>query len=168
MSFEEGSSLPDLAVYEFDVQDGPTERRLPDLAYKKKVVAIGVPGAFTPVCSESHLPGYLNHYQDFKDAGIDELWCIAVNDAFVLKAWADALKIDDKVRMLSDGSAELVRAMEVTLDLTAKGMGVRSDRFAMVIDNGQVTHFFREKPGHLHHSDAATVLQVLQDEMEIG
>ena len=167
MSFEEGSSLPDFTVYEYDAKQGPVEHRLPDLAYKKKVVAIGVPGAFTPLCSEGHLPGYLTHHQQFLDVGVDELWCIAVNDAFVLNAWAESLNVDGKIRMLGDGSAELVRAMDVTLDLTTKGMGVRSDRFAMVIDNGQISHFFREEPGQFYCSDAPSVLQVLKEEVEV-
>ncbi|WP_281645981.1 peroxiredoxin [Parendozoicomonas sp. Alg238-R29] len=167
MAFQEGESLPDYSVYEFDTDKGPVERRLPDLAYKKKVVAIGVPGAFTPVCSEGHLPGYLMHHQDFMDMGVDEIWCIAVNDAFVLNAWAKDLHVDGKVRMLGDGSAELVRAMDITLDLTAKGMGVRSDRFAMVIDNGQITHFLKEEPGHFMHTDAASVLEILKEEVDI-
>ena len=165
--------LPDTTVFEYVTDDGicpagPKAWRLPDLAYKKRVVAIGVPGAFTPVCSEGHLPGYLHHYQDFLDLGFDEIWCIAVNDVFVLNAWANALNVNGRMRMLGDGSADFVRAMDVTLDLSAKGMGVRSDRFAMVIENGEISHFLRDEPGHLSNTEASAVLALLKGSLLKG
>ncbi|CAM3736588.1 peroxiredoxin family protein [Parendozoicomonas haliclonae] len=165
-----GQTLPDITVYEFaggedtSIAIGPLAWRLPDLAFKKKVLVIGLPGAFTSLCNGTHMPGFLDHYQDFLDLGFDELWCIAVNDAFVMHAWGQSLGVNGRVRMLSDGSAEFVRAMDVTLDLTDKGMGVRSDRFAMVLENGVITFFVREEPGLLQMSDADTILSRLQNQ----
>lgn len=158
-----GEHLPDINIYEYidengEHPEGPRVWRLPDLAHKKKVLVIGVIGAFTPVCSGNHVPGYLSHYQDFMDKGIDELWCISVNDPFVMAAWAETMNTGDKIRMLSDGSAELVTMMDVTLDLSSRGMGVRGDRFAMVVDNGVITDFLREDPGHFCITDAETML----------
>ncbi len=163
-----GQTLPDLQVYEFaggdntSLEVGPKVWRLPDLAFKKKILVIGLPGAFTSLCSSSHVPGYLKHYQAFKDLGFDELWCISVNDAYVMHAWGKALNVDGRIRMLGDGSAEFARAMDVTLDLTDKGLGVRSDRFAMVLDNGEITHFVREEPGLFQMTDAVSILALLK------
>ncbi|MCL6269388.1 peroxiredoxin [Sansalvadorimonas sp. 2012CJ34-2] len=164
MSIQAGNQLPDFSLFEYDDQEGVVEKRLSDLAWKKKVIVVGVPGAYTPVCSGDHLPSYIQHYQDFIDLGIDEIWCIAVNDVFVLNAWAKEIGTEGSIRMLSDGSAEFVRAMNVALDLTSRGMGVRSDRYAMVVDNGVVTEFLREEPGQFQTTDAATLLNRLTKE----
>ena len=166
MSIHIGEQLPDINIYEYiDENDshpeGPKVWRLPDLAYKKKVVAIGIIGAFTPICSGSHIPGYIQKHDEFKQKGVDELWCISVNDPFVMWAWAKEMNSNGKIRMLSDGSAELATIMDVTLDLSSRGMGVRSDRFAMIIENGIITDFLREDPGHLSHTDAETMLKRL-------
>ncbi len=166
MSIHVGDLLPDINIYEYIDKDnsqpeGPKVWRLPDLAYKKKVLAIGIIGAFSPICSGPHIPGYIKEYNAFKKKGIDEIWCISVNDPFVMWAWSKELKNDGKIRMLSDGSAELVTLMDVTLDLTERGMGVRSDRFAMVIDNGVITDFLREDPGHFAYTDAKSLLKRL-------
>ena len=167
MSIEVGDHLPDITLHEYIAeaskydQVGPKTWRLPDLAHKKKVVAIGVIGAFTPICTSNHLPGYLEMEDDFKAKGIDELWCISVNDPFVLHAWSESLNINGRIRMLGDGSAELVTLMDVTLDLTSRGMGVRSDRFAMVVDNGEITHFYREETGCFCLTSAENMLKKL-------
>ena len=166
MSINVGDQLPDVGIYEYTESDGcnpegPKLWRLPDLAYKKKVVAIGIPGAFTPICSGSHVPGYIKEYDAFMQKGIDEIWCFAVNDPFVMWAWSKELNNEGKIRMLSDGSAELVTLMDVTLDLTERGMGVRSDRFAMIIDNGVVTEFLREEPGAFVCTSATSLLSLL-------
>lgn len=167
MSIEVGDHLPDITIYEYITEAsrcdpvGPKAWRLPDLAHKKRVVAIGVVGAFTPVCTNNHLPGYLDCADDFKAKGIDELWCISVNDPFVLCAWSEHLNINGRMRMLGDGSAELVTMMDVTLDLTPRGMGVRSDRFAMVVDNGEITHFYREDTGCFCLTTAENLLKKL-------
>lgn len=164
-----GQNLPDVTVYEFISENntmgrspaGPKSWRVPDLAYKKKIIIVGVIGAFTPVCSDNHIPGYLRHYQDFMDKGIDELWCISTNDLFVMKAWGQQLGAENKMRMLSDGSLELVTALDLTIDLTCRGMGVRSDRFAMVVKNGQIIDFLREDLGEFCRTDAAILLERL-------
>ena len=167
MSIEVGDHLPDITIYEYITkaskydQVGPKAWRLPDLAHKKKVVAIGVIGAFTPICTSSHLPGYLERVDDFLAKGVDELWCISVNDPFVLHAWGETMNIHGRMRLLGDGSAELVTMMDVTLDLSSRGMGVRSDRFAMIVDNGEVTHFYREDPGCFCLTSAESVLAKL-------
>ena len=164
-----GQYLPDVTVYEYITDEnatcncsiGPKAWRAPDLAHKKKIVLVGVIGAFTPVCDGNHIPGYINTHQAFMDKGVDEIWCLAVNDVFVMKAWGKQLGAEGKMRMLSDGSRELVMVMDVTLDLTCRGMGVRSDRFAMVIENGLITDFLREDPGQFAHTDAQTLLDRL-------
>ncbi|KEQ16210.1 peroxiredoxin family protein [Endozoicomonas numazuensis] len=162
MSIQVGDHLPDIDIYEYiddgSHPEGPKIWRLPDLAHKKKVLAIGIIGAFTPICSSNHVPGYIRAYDEFVKQGIDELWCISVNDPFVMWAWSEEMRCRDKMRMLSDGSAELVSLMDVTLDLSGRGMGVRSDRFAMVVDNGVITDFLREDPGHFCYTDADTLL----------
>lgn len=161
-----GQHLPDVTVYEFisenntmsQCQPGPKAWQIPDLAHKKKVIIVGVIGAFTPICDGNHIPGFIQHYQDFMDKGIDELWCLSTNDIFVMKAWGKQLGAENKMRMLSDGSLSLVMALDLTLDLTCRGMGVRSDRFAMVVKNGQIVDFLREGPGQFCLTDAATLL----------
>ena len=160
-----GLHLPDVTVYEFITENntmcncaaGPKAWRVPDLAHKKKIIIVGVIGAFTPVCDGNHVPGYIQQYQAFMDKGVDELWCLSTNDLFVMKAWGQQLGAENKMRMLSDGSLELVTALDLTLDLSCRGMGVRSDRFAMVVENGQVTDFLREDPGQFCLTDAATL-----------
>ena len=164
-----GQYLPDVTVYEYIAENnathscpaGPKAWRVPDLAHKKKVILVGVIGAFTPICDGNHVPEFIQAYQEFVDKGVDEIWCLTVNDVFVMKAWAKHLGAENKIRMLSDGSRELVTAMDVTLDLTCRGMGVRSDRFAMIIENGLITDFIREEPGLFCLTNASTILNRL-------
>ncbi len=166
MSIGIGDQLPDVNIFEC-VADGDQEEgirvwRLPDLVYKKKVLIVGLIGVFTPVCTNGHLPGYLQAYDHFRNAGIDEIWCVAVNDPFVMAAFARELGSGSKIRMLSDGSAELAHHMDMTLDLSDRGMGVRSDRFAMIVDNGLVVDLLREDPGCFCYTDASTMLERLE------
>ena len=162
-----GDYLSDITLFEYlskateDDPAGPKAWRLTDLAQHKKVVVVGVIGAFTPVCHNSHLPGYIKLYKHFSKKGIDEIWCVAVNDPFVLNAWGDSLKSKHKVRFLSDGAAELVSQLGATLDLSSRGMGVRSDRFVMVVDKGQIIDFVKEDPGMFQVTDAESVLERL-------
>jgi len=124
----------------------------------KKIAIFALPGAFTPTCSAQHVPGYVQHADKLKAAGVDEIWCVSVNDAFVMGAWGRDQKTAGKVRMMADGSAEWTKALGLTLDLTAKGMGVRSQRFSMLVDNGVVKTLNIEGPGKFEVSNAETML----------
>ena len=165
MTIHVGDYLPDIKIFEYiddgSHPEGPKIWRLPDLAYKKKIVIVGIIGAFTPVCTGNHLPGFLAEYDAFQKKGIDEIWSISVNDPFVMWAWAEQMNTKGKIRMLSDGSAEFATLMDMTLDLSSRGMGVRSDRYAMVVDNGVITDHIREDPGHFCYTDAETLLDRL-------
>ncbi|MDD3786221.1 MAG: peroxiredoxin [Hydrogenophaga sp.] len=124
----------------------------------KTIALFAVPGAFTPTCSAKHVPGYVEQYEAFKAAGVDEIWCLSVNDAFVMGAWARDQKTAGKVRMLADGSAEFAQATGLTLDLVSRGMGVRSNRYSMLVQDGVVKALNVEAPGKFEVSDAATLL----------
>lgn len=124
----------------------------------KKIAIFGLPGAFTPTCSAQHVPGYVENAQALKDAGVDEIWCVSVNDAFVMGAWGRDQKTAGKVRMMADGSAEFAKATGLTLDLTAKGLGLRSNRYSMLVDDGVVQTLNVEGPGKFEVSDAQTLL----------
>lgn len=124
----------------------------------KTVAVFAVPGAFTPTCSAKHVPGYVENADAFKTAGVDEIWCLSVNDAFVMGAWARDQKTAGKVRMLADGSAAFAQALGLTLDLQARGMGVRSSRYSMLVKDGIVTTLNVEAPGKFEVSDATTML----------
>ncbi len=124
----------------------------------KTIAVFALPGAFTPTCSAKHVPGYVEHQAAFKGAGVDEIWCLSVNDAFVMGAWAREQKTDGKVRMLADGSADFAKATGLTLDLTGRGMGLRSNRYSMLIKDGVVKTLNVEGPGKFEVSDAATLL----------
>ena len=128
----------------------------------KTIAVFALPGAFTPTCSAKHVPGFVEQHAAFQAAGVDEIWCLSVNDAFVMGAWAREQKSAEKVRMLADGSAEFARATGLTLDLTARGMGLRSNRYSMLIKDGVVTSLNVEGPGKFEVSDAATLLAQAQ------
>ncbi|HEY4803246.1 MAG TPA: peroxiredoxin, partial [Paraburkholderia sp.] len=127
----------------------------------KRVVIFGLPGAFTPTCSAKHVPGYVEHYDALRAAGVDEVWCVSVNDAFVMGAWGRDQRTSGKVRMMADGSAALTRALGLEQDLSARGMGIRSQRYAMVVDDGVVKTLNVEAPGKFEVSDAASILATL-------
>jgi peroxiredoxin len=124
----------------------------------KTIALFALPGAFTPTCSAKHVPGYVEKYNDLKAAGVDEIWCVSVNDAFVMGAWARDQKTAGKVRMLGDGSAAFTQAAGLSLDLSKGGMGVRSRRYSMLVKDGKVTSLNLEAPGKFEVSDAGTML----------
>lgn len=125
----------------------------------KRIAIFALPGAFTPTCSAKHVPGYVESAAALAAAGIDEIWCVSVNDAFVMGAWGRDLHTAGKVRMMADGSADFTRATGLTLDLTARGMGLRSNRYSMLVVDGVVKTLNIEAPGKFEVSDAATMLQ---------
>jgi glutaredoxin/glutathione-dependent peroxiredoxin len=125
----------------------------------KKVVAFALPGAFTPTCSAKHVPGFVAEAEKLKAKGVDTIACISVNDAFVMGAWGKDQKAGGKVRMMADGSATLTKALGLEMDLTARGMGVRSQRYSMLVDDGVVKSINVEAPGKFEVSDADTMLK---------
>lgn len=159
-----GDKLPAGSLQEFiEVEGegcsiGPNSFDIEKATAGKKIALFGLPGAYTPTCSAQHLPGYVQMASQLKAAGIDEIWCVAVNDAFVMGAWGRDQKTQGAVRMMADGSADFARATGLTLDLTSKGMGVRSQRYSMLVDNGVVKTLNIEAPGKFEVSDAATML----------
>jgi len=164
MTIKVGDTLPAGTLSEFiEVEGngcsvGPNTFKVEDLVKGKKIAIFGLPGAFTPTCSAKHVPGYLAHYEALKAKGIDEIWCISVNDAFVMGAWGREQKAGGKVRMMADGSGAYTTALGLTLDLTARGMGVRSDRYSMLVVDGVVKSLNREAPGKFEVSNAETML----------
>jgi len=158
MTLKIGDKLPNGTLYEMS-EDGPKPVPVADLVKGKRVVIFGLPGAFTPTCSALHVPGYVAQADQLKAKGIDQIVCLSVNDAFVMGAWGKDQKVGDKVRMLGDGSAALTQAMGLELDLIERGMGVRCQRFSMLVDDGVVKALNIEAPGKFEVSDAATMLQ---------
>jgi len=164
MTIKVGDTLPAGTLSEFiEVEGngcsvGPNSFKVEELVKGKKIAIFGLPGAFTPTCSAKHVPGYLAHYDALKAKGIDEIWCISVNDAFVMGAWGREQKAAGKVRMMADGSGAYAQALGLTLDLTARGMGVRSDRYSMLVVDGVVKSLNREAPGKFEVSNAETML----------
>jgi glutaredoxin/glutathione-dependent peroxiredoxin len=124
----------------------------------KTVAIFALPGAYTPTCSAKHVPGFVEQADALKAAGVDEIWCVSVNDAFVMGAWGRDQKTSGKVRMMADGSATWTQATGLTLDLTARGMGLRSNRYSMLVVDGVVKTLNVEAPGKFEVSDAATML----------
>ena len=137
---------------------GPNTFELDQLTAGKKIAVFGLPGAFTPTCSAKHVPGYVEKAEEFKKAGVDEIWCISVNDPFVMGAWGRDQKTAGKVRMMADGSADFAKATGLTFDLTSRGMGVRSQRYSMLLVDGVVKSLNIEAPGKFEVSDADTLL----------
>jgi len=140
---------------------GPNAFKVSDLVKGKKVAVFAVPGAFTPTCSAKHVPSYVQNFDKLRAKGVDEIWCIAVNDAFVMGAWGRDQKAGGKVRMLADGSATYTKQLGLDLDLVGRGMGVRSQRYSMLVDNGVVKALHVEAPGKFEVSDAETMLKDL-------
>jgi len=138
---------------------GPNNFSVGEITKGKKIVIFGVPGAFTPTCSAKHVPSYVQGIDKLRAKGVDEVWCVSVNDAFVMAAWGKDQKADGKVRMMADGSAVYTKALGLDMDLTARGMGVRSKRYSMLVDNGVVRALNVEQPGKFEVSDADTMLK---------
>ena len=141
--------------------EGPKEVSTDEVFAGKKVVLFAVPGAFTPTCSARHMPGFLQNIDALRAKGVDTIACIAVNDVFVMDAWAKELGVDGQIMMLADGSGAFTKALGLELDLVARGLGIRSQRYAMVVENGRVTHLAVEPPGGFEVSKAESVLAVL-------
>ncbi len=159
-----GDTLPAVTLMEYlEVEGhgcsiGPNPVDVAKATAGKTIALFALPGAFTPTCSAKHVPSYVEKFDEFKAAGVDEIWCVSVNDAFVMGAWARDQKTGAKVRMLADGSAAFAKATGLTLDLTARGMGLRSNRYAMLVKDGRVTALNVEAPGKYEVSDANTLL----------
>jgi peroxiredoxin len=159
-----GDSIPHTTLMEYSEVEGegcsigPNPVEVAKASAGKTIALFALPGAFTPTCSAKHVPGYVAQYDALKAAGVDEIWCVSVNDAFVMGAWARDQKTNGKVRMLGDGSADFTKATGLTLDLTARGMGLRSNRYSMLIKDGKVAALNVEGPGEFKVSDADTML----------
>ncbi len=155
-----GDKIPQMKLMSATAE-GPREVDTGELFGHGKVVMFAVPGAFTPTCSAKHLPGFVENLAALKAKGVDKVVCLAVNDAFVMGAWAKDQKVGDAIVMLADGSAAFTKALGLELDLVARGLGVRSQRFALVAVDGVVTHLAVEEPGGFDVSRAEAVLEVL-------
>jgi peroxiredoxin len=159
-----GDTLPTATLMEYSEVEGngcsigPNPVDVAKAVAGKTIALFALPGAFTPTCSAKHVPGYVEHFDALQKAGVDEIWCVSVNDAFVMGAWARDQHSNGKVRMLADGSADFTKATGLTLDLTARGMGLRSNRYSMLIKDGKVATLNVEGPGKFEVSDAQTML----------
>lgn len=160
-----GDQLPEGSLQEFiEVEGngcslGPNSFDIRQSAAGKTIALFGLPGAFTPTCSAKHVPGYVEQAAALKAAGVDEIWCVSVNDAFVMGAWGREQKTVGTVRMMADGSAQFAQATGLTLDLTARGLGLRSNRYSMLVVDGVVRTLNVEGPGQFDVSDASTLLK---------
>ena len=160
MTIQVGDKIP-TATLKYLGPEGPKDISTDELFGGKKIALFAVPGAFTPTCSQRHLPGYVEKASDLKAKGIDQIVCVSVNDAFVMGAWGKSQNVGDKVLMLADGSGDFTRALGIELDLRSRGLGVRSDRYSMVVENGVVKQLNREKPGQFEVSSAEAMLKAL-------
>ena len=160
MTISVGDRIPDVQVMTFGA-GGPTHVQTADVLGAGKVVLFAVPGAFTPTCSDYHLPSYLIRYDDLKAKGVDSIVCISVNDPFVMGAWGDAQQVGDKVMMLADGNGDFTKAIGLEMDGSGFGLGSRSQRYAAVIEDGVVTALQVEPGAGLSVSAADAILEVL-------
>jgi peroxiredoxin (alkyl hydroperoxide reductase subunit C) len=155
-----GDTIPE-ATLVAATPEGPREMTTAELFGGHKVVLFAVPGAFTPTCSAKHMPGFLNNFDALKAKGVDQIACVAVNDPFVMGAWAKDQDVGDRVLMLSDGMAHFTKSLGLELDLSTRGLGIRSSRYAMVVEDGTVTVLNVEEPGGFEVSSAEAVLEAL-------
>jgi peroxiredoxin len=159
-----GDKLPAAKLQEFiEVEGngcslGPNSFDVDAIAKGKTIAVFALPGAYTPTCSAQHVPGFVRHADDLRAAGVDEVWCVSVNDAFVMGAWGRDQGTAGKVRMMADGSADFTQATGLTLDLNARGMGLRSQRYSMLVVDGVVKTLNIEAPGKFEVSNAETML----------
>ena len=160
MAIKVGDKVPS-AKLQIKTKDGVQTKTTDELFGGKRVVLFALPGAFTPTCSAKHLPGFVNNFQAIKAKGVDAIACLSVNDAFVMDAWGKDQNVEDKVMMLADGNADFTKAVGLTMDGTGYGMGTRSQRYAMVIDNGVIKALNVEAPGAFEVSSAESVLKAL-------
>jgi peroxiredoxin len=167
VAIKEGDRLPDVTLQELPVEysagcpTGPENRNVAELAKGKRIAIFAVPGAFTRTCSAKHLPGFVGSADQLKGKKVDEIWCVAVNDAMVMAAWGKEHGAGGKVRMMADGSAKLAKALGLETDLTERGMGVRSQRYSMLVEDGVVKKLNVEKPGQYEVSSAEHMLSQL-------
>src|SRR5512147_2978386 len=167
MTIKIGEKLPSGTLYEF-IEDetpgctvGPNAFEVDKLVAGKKIAIFGLPGAFTPTCSAKHVPSYLQNLDSLKKKGVDEVWCFAVNDPFVMGAWSRDQKAGGKIRFMADGSAEYTKKLGLELDLNARGLGMRCQRFSMIVDDGVVKSLNVEAPGKYEVSSAEKMLEQL-------
>ena len=166
-----GDKLPAGSLSEFvEVEGngcslGPNNFDLAKETAGKKIAVFALPGAYTPTCSAKHVPGYVENAVALRAAGVDEVWCVSVNDAFVMGAWGREQHTAGKVRMMADGSADFTKATGLTLDLSARGMGLRSNRYSMLVVDGVVKTLNVEAPGKFEVSDAATMLKQAREQL---
>jgi peroxiredoxin len=160
MTIEVGEKIPDVKV-QVPGENGPQAAQTAELLGTGTVVLFGVPGAFTPTCSDHHLPGFVIRAEDLEAKGVDKIFCVSVNDAFVMGAWGQANEVDGKVGMIADGSATFTKALGLEVDLTGGGLGVRSKRYAAIIKDGILTHLAVEETLGLEVSSADAVLKAL-------
>jgi len=153
-----GDKIPSVKIKTM-TKDGVKDITTDELFKGKKVALFALPGAFTPTCSAKHLPGFVQSHDAIKGKGINTIACLSVNDAFVMDAWGKNQNVGDKVMMLADGNAELTKALGLEMDGTGYGMGIRSKRYSMVVDDGTVKQLNLEKPGAFEVSNAETILK---------
>ena len=164
MTIKTGDHLPEGKLAEFIETEtegcslGPNTFNVSDLVKGKTIAIFGLPGAYTPTCSAQHVPGYVQHAKELKAKGVDEIWCISVNDAFVMGAWGRELKATGVVRMMADGNADFSKAIGLSADFSGYGMGIRSQRYSMLIKDGVVSQLHVEAPGKFEVSNAETML----------
>ena len=161
MTINVGDRIPSVTLKQL-TSEGVKEFTTDEIFRGKRIVLIAVPGAFTPACSQRHLPGYVDRAADIKAKGIDEIACVAVNDAFVMGAWGRDQKAEGKVRMLADGSGDFARTLGLELDLSKGGLGIRSKRYSMLVDDGVVKSLnVEQQPGQVDVSGAEAMLKAL-------
>lgn len=160
MTIQIGEKIPNITVSTMTA-DGPKDVTTDEIFVGKKVVMFALPGAFTPTCSAAHLPGYVVHHEAIKAKGVDTICCLSVNDAFVMGAWGDAQNVEDNIMMIADGSASLTQALGLELDLTERNFGLRSQRYALIAEDGVVTHLNVEEGAGFEVSNAETILGLL-------
>ena len=160
MAIKVGDKVP-AAKLQIKTKDGVQTKTTDEIFGGKRVVLFALPGAFTPTCSAKHLPGFVNNHQALKSKGIDAVACLSVNDAFVMDAWGKDQGVEDKVMMLADGNGEFTKAVGLTMDGTGYGMGLRSQRYAMVLDDGVIKTLNVEAPGAFEVSSAEAILKAL-------
>jgi len=160
MSIQAGEKMP-AGSFGVMTADGPGALSTDELFAGKKVVLVSVPGAFTPTCSKGHLPGFVSHADDILGKGVDTIACMAVNDVFVMDAWGKDRGVGDKVMMLADGNGDYAKALGLEMDASGFGMGLRGQRFAIVVDDGVATHVAVEDPGQFEVSKAQAILEQL-------
>lgn len=160
MTIAVGEKLPEATLVEMTA-DGPAPRTTAEIFDGRKVAVFSVPGAFTPTCSAKHLPGFIDQAGNFSAKGVDEIICMAVNDAFVMGAWGKSQNADGKVTMLADGNGDFAKSLGLEMDGTGFGMGMRGKRFSMIVEDGTVTSLNIEGPGEFHVSSADHMLTQL-------